>query len=285
MKSRTIIIFLILPVCFNIWVGIDTTSGQVLGEREPCRQTESVFTIVKNDIFCVAASPFHMSRNSVLRLASFAALNCLLIYGFDDFADEEFGIEVDDAYFKSAKKLVTLGEVYDRIGSRNVLIGLSGTMLAGGIIFNDKKLLNTTRLVIESAAIAGAVTYVGKGLTGRSRPYTGRGAYDFRLFKFSNKEEYRALPSGHTASVFSMMTVIAQQYDKWWIKIPAYTLAISVALQRMETRNHWSSDVVVGGAVGCWVGITLVNHHEQKPRKTSFRPNFSGNRVGVSIHF
>jgi hypothetical protein len=246
---------------------------------------QSFFTSVKHDVLHVAASPFHMSKSGALQLASFAAFNSLLVYGFDGAADEEFGIEVDDIYMKPAKELVKLGKVYDRIGSANVHIGLSATMLTGSIIFKDKKLLKTTRLMIESAVMAGGITYLGKGLTGRSRPYANRGAYDFSPLKFSDKEEYRALPSGHTASAFSMMTVIAKQYDQWWIQIPAYTLAVSVALQRMDSRNHWASDVVVGGAIGYWVGNTLVNRHKKKPRINSFRPYISRHGVGMTLRF
>ena len=181
--------------------------------------------------------------------------------------------------------MVKLGEICDRIGSRNVLIGLSTSTLTAGIIFKDKKLLNTTRLMIESAVIAGGITYIGKGFMGRSRPYTNRGAYDFHPLKFHHQKEYWALPSGHTSSAFSMMTVIAKQYEKWWVQIPAYTLAVSVALQRMESRNHWTSDVIVGGAIGYWVGATLVNHHKKNSQRILFRPYFSGNRVGINIHF
>ena len=245
----------------------------------------SFFSSVKNDVLHVASSPFHMSRDDAIQVASFAVFNSILIYGFDSSADEEFGIEGDDVYLKPAKGLVKLGEVYDGIGSQNVLIGLSASMLTGGIIFKDKKLLHTTRLMVESAVIAGGITYLSKGLLGRSRPYTNVGSNDFHPLKFSKQKEYRAFPSGHSTSAFSMMTVIAKQYDQWWIQIPAYTLAVSVALQRIESRNHWASDVVVGGAIGYWVGTTLVNHHKRKTQSVSFRPYLAGNRVGVTIGF
>lgn len=82
-----------------------------------------------------------------------------------------------------------------------------------------------------------------------------------------------------------MMTVLAKQYDSWWVKIPAYTLATSVAIQRMESRNHWGSDVLVGGLIGYWVGGTLVNKHKSKLQMLPFEPYITGNGVGLSINF
>ncbi len=92
------------------------------------------------------------------------------------------------------------------------------------------------------------------------------------------------MPSGHTSGIFSMMTVIAKQYGQWWIKIPAYTLGLSVALQRIDADQHWTSDVIIGGALGYWIGNTLVNRHK-KSQACSFSPYVSPNRVGVIINF
>ena len=64
-----------------------------------------------------------------------------------------------------------------------------------------------------------------------------------------------------------MMTVLAKRYDRWWIKFPAYTVAVSVGLQRIDSRNHWGADVVVGGAIGYWVGSTLVNKCHRPSKK------------------
>jgi membrane-associated phospholipid phosphatase len=280
-KTRSSVTF--LSIALLLFLGSTFSRGQEFTLDR--RQNHSLFATVKDDIVHVATSPFHLSGNDAIQLFSCAALNCLLIYGFDGSADEEFGVEVDNDYLKPAQELVKIGEVYDGIGSRNVLIGLSASMLTGGIVFKDKKLLQTTRLMIESAAIAGGLTLLGKGLMGRSRPYTNRGAHNFNPFTFSSNRDYGAFPSGHATSAFSMMTVIAKQYDQWWIEIPAYTLAISVALQRMESRNHWASDVLVGGAIGYWVGTTLVNHHKQKIQNHRYRPYFSGNRLGINITF
>ena len=158
-------------------------------------------------------------------------------------------------------------------------------MLAGGLIFKDKKLLQTTRLMIESFFITGKITQIGKGVFGRARPYTGEGPLEFTWLKFNVRQERRSLPSGHVSSAFSIMTVLAKQYDVWWIKIPAYTVAVAVAFQRLESHNHWGADVIVGGAIGYSVSSTLVNRYRQPSKSSSAHPYIFGNRVGLIVSF
>jgi membrane-associated phospholipid phosphatase len=93
------------------------------------------------------------------------------------------------------------------------------------------------------------------------------------------------LPSGHVSSAFSLVTVLAKQYDSWWIEIPAYTVGVAVAFQRMESRSHWGADVMVGGALGYWVGSTLVNRYKQPSKGSSVNPYMMGNRVGLIVEF
>ncbi|MEE9170600.1 MAG: phosphatase PAP2 family protein [bacterium] len=259
--------------------------SQTAEDRFQTNSPKSFASTIGADVWHVASSPFRMSTKRTLQFVSFTALNIGLMYGFDGEADEEFAIEEPTAYLKPAEAMADFGDLYDRIGSGRILAGLSTAMVAGGLIFKDKKLLETTRLLIESSAITGIITYASKGLFCRARPYTGKGARDFKFFTFSGKVRFRALPSGHASSAFAMMTVIAKQYDQWWIRIPAYTLAVSVALQRMDDRQHWASDVLVGGAIGYLVSSSLVNRYKNKPQGTSVQPYASKNGLGLSLNF
>lgn len=256
-------------------------SQDIVKDSSQIDSTTSIVSLVAGDFWHVASSPFRMSKKDALTFAAFLALNTGLVYGIDGAADEEFALEKRHAYLRPAEELADLGDLYDRIGSGKILAGLTATMLAGGLIFKDRKLLTTSRLLIESSILTGFITHSNKFLFGRSRPYTGRGQHDFHPFKFSKANQYHSFPSGHASAVFSMMTVVAKQYDQWWIKYPAYTLAVSVALQRMDDRQHWFSDVVVGGAIGYWVSNTLVNRHKRESRKPSVSPYFLQTRIGV----
>ncbi len=274
----------------RIWIALIIVPGvgfsqMVVEDSSQSNPNKSLVSTVADDVWHVASSPFRMSRNDALHFAAFLALNAGLVHVLDATADEEFALKGHQAYLKPAEGLADLGDLYNQIGPGRILAGLTTTMLASGIIFNDQKLLETTRLVIESSIITGFITTSSKGLFGRSRPYTEKGAHDFNFFKFSKAHKYLSFPSGHTSAIFAVTTVIAKQHDRWWIKYPAYTLAISVALQRMHGRQHWTSDVVVGGAIGYWVSNTLVRRHHGKARSQPFIPYFVANQIGVRINF
>lgn len=254
-------------------------------EKESENPLKSFAAAVVGDVLYLASSPLRMSKDEALRLVSFTLMSAGMVYSIDQPVHEEFALERHSLYTKPGGGFVKLGELYDAVGSKNMALGLSVGMVGGGLIFQDKKLLETSRLMMESLIIAGTITSLGKHALGRARPYTGRGPYDLNGFQSGSGEDFLSMPSGHTSSVFAMMTVIAKQYPRWWVKIPAYTLAVSVGLQRIDSRNHWPSDVFVGGVIGYWVGSMLVHHTRQKAGRILLDPYFAANRAGVWIRF
>ncbi len=240
---------------------------------------------VGGDILYVFSSPLRLSQANGVKLFAFTATTTASVIWMDADVDGDF-IERDEFYIKPATGLAKIGDGYDQIlSNKYALASLPVAMLAGGLIFKDKKLLLTSRLMVESFFITGEITTIAKGLFGRARPYTGEGSLDFAWFRFNSAQERRSLPSGHVSSAFSILTVLAKQYDSWWIEIPAYTVGVAVACQRMESRSHWGADVMVGGALGYWVGSTLVNRYKQPSKSSSVNPYMMGNRVGLLVEF
>ncbi len=238
---------------------------------------------VGGDVLYVLSSPLRLTKNDGLRLFVFSATTTTFVTFLDKRLDGDF-IERDDFHIKPAIALAKIGDGYDKfLSTRYMLVGLPVTMFAGGLIFKDKKLLLTTRLMVESFFITAKITTVGKGVFGRARPYAEEGPLDFTWFKFNARQERRSLPSGHVSSAFSIITVLAKQYDSWWIKIPAYTVGVAVAFQRLESRSHWGADVILGGAIGYGVGSALVNRYKQPSKSSSVNPYMMGNRVGLII--
>jgi len=272
-------------------------AGQAQGLQYPPKQNQlklsastvggdilSFASTVGGDILHVFSAPFRLRPDNGLQLLAFTATTTVFVTLLDRNIDGDF-IERDDFHVKPAIALAKIGDGYDKVTPKKVLIGLSVPMLAGGLIFKDKKLLQTTRLMIESFFITGKITLISKGVFGRARPYTGEGPLEFAWLKFNVRQERRSLPSGHVSGAFSIMTVLAKQYDAWWIKIPAYTVAVAVAFQRLESRNHWGADVIVGGAIGYSVSSTLVNRYRQPSKSSSAHPYIFGNRVGLIVSF
>ncbi len=278
LKNPVCVIWLFLLVIHTI--GFTQSVKNIKNSGSP-----SLLKTVSDDFLHVFSSPFKMSKKGGIQLAALSAITTLFIAELDSRIDEEFGREDDHLALQPADGLAEIGDLYDQAGPPYFFAGLTGAMLTTGFAFKNQKLLETTRLMVESVVITQIFTISLKEIVGRARPYTNRGASDFNFFKFNRSDDFRAMPSGHTSAIFSMMSVIAKQYPKWWVTLPAYTLATSVALQRMDSRSHWGADVIVGATLGYWVSNSLVNHQHNKPDKFSFHPYLNGASAGLAVQF
>jgi membrane-associated phospholipid phosphatase len=240
---------------------------------------------IGGDFLYVFSSPLRLTKSDGLRLLTFTAVTGGLVSFGDDHFDEEYAKENHHSILYPFKQLAEVGKIYDDISPDYFIAGVAGAALIGGLAFKDRKLVTTGRLVLESAVMTQILTGWAKGVFGRSRPYTDRGAKHFDLFKFSKNGDFKSMPSGHVSSIFSTVTVLTKQHEVWWVEIPAYTFAVAVAFQRMNSRNHWFSDTVVGGALGYWVGSTLVNRYSRQSRLSSFTPYLQKNRLGLIVTF
>jgi len=240
---------------------------------------------VGSDVAYVFTSPLRTTTRGGVEFLALSALTTGFILRADEKIDEELGLEKYEFHSLPFRELADLGQIYDDIRPTNFAIGLTATTLAGGLALRDKKLLQTSRLLAESVVLTQIFTSWSKGIFGRGRPYTDRGPRDFNFFKFGKTEDFKSMPSGHVSSAFALMTVIAKQYDHWYVDVPAYTFAVSVAVQRMTSRNHWASDTIVGGALGYWVSNTLVQKQRRAPYNCALQPYIFGDRFGVMMNF
>ena len=58
-----------------------------------------------------------------------------------------------------------------------------------------------------------------------------------------------SFPSGHTSAAFQGAAFIHARYGTTYA-IPAYIAASFVGYSRVESKNHWTSDVLAGAALG-----------------------------------
>jgi membrane-associated phospholipid phosphatase len=101
-------------------------------------------------------------------------------------------------------------------------------------------------VLLPAAAAAGALIAKDyRGLVDRTRPNGGG----------------QSFPSGHAASAFAGAAFVQMRYG-WKLGLPAYAVATFVAYSRVESKNHYTSDVVAGGAIG--IGANLVFTRRRK---------------------
>ncbi len=107
-------------------------------------------------------------------------------------------------------------------------------------------------------ALPGLCVNIVKHIFGRARPLVG-GSLDPYLFSpFSWPAAFASLPSGHTASVFSVLVAFGSLWPRGRTVLWIYVLLISVS--RVAVTAHFPSDVLAGAVVGI-AGALLVRRY------------------------
>ena len=131
--------------------------------------------------------------------------------------------------------------------------GVAALAAAGGGLFllghmqkDDQK--RETGILAGEAAIGALVNaQVFKFAAGRERPFTGSGTGRF----FVGGDSF---PSAHSAASWAIASVIAHEYPGWLTQLFAYGAAGGVSAARWAGHKHFASDVIIGGALGWYMG-------------------------------
>ena len=94
-------------------------------------------------------------------------------------------------------------------------------------------------------------------LAARQRPGEGNGNGDF--WKHHNIDT--SFPGGHAMFTFAMATVVSHEYPQKWVQALAYSAATVVTVTRFMARDHWSSDMFAGAALGIGIGTNIFHAH------------------------
>ncbi len=139
------------------------------------------------------------------------------------------------------------------------LMGASGGAFLLGSISKNDHLQETGLLSAEAAINATAVTYPIKLLTLRQRPFVANAGGDFFTGKVSGST--LSFPSEHSALAWSVASVIAHEYPGPLTKVAAYGLATLVSATRVTGKQHFSSDVLIGSALGWYFAHQVFRAH------------------------
>lgn len=156
-------------------------------------------------------------------------------------------------------------------GGALLLVGRAGAMMSESESFDRMSDLGWHGL--KAVALAEATGFLLKGAIGRARPYVSNATrpHDFRLGAGFGTSDYRALPSGHTYTAFAVASVVTSELRRWnpattWFAAPVmYGGATLVGVSRMYHNRHWASDIVLGAAIGTFMGLKTVQHGHDNP--------------------
>jgi hypothetical protein len=135
------------------------------------------------------------------------------------------------------------------------LAGVGGGLALWGAISHNEHQRETGFLSGEAAIDSLVVIEALKYSFGRQRPYQGNGAGHF----FGGGTSF---PSEHSAAVWSIAGIIAHEYPGRLPKLFAYGLATTVSLSRIQSRDHFPSDVLVGSALGYLISQYVYRKHQ-----------------------
>ena len=114
----------------------------------------------------------------------------------------------------------------------------------------------------QASLYTGAVVLAMKSIIGRARPYDNLGRATYHPFTLTG-DDFHSLPGGHTATAFVISTVISRNVEPTWLKVLVYLPAIITPISRVYQDMHWTSDNVLGGAIGFFIATWVVDVHER----------------------
>ena len=188
-------------------------------------------------------TPAHLDEPSLKVFAGFTGFTGLLIGG-DSWISRQ--VSARPSRLQSSQNISNYA-VYSLIAS-------GGGAFVLGKIKNDDHMVEAGLLSGEAALNSTAVAYLLKSVTQRPRPLEGNGNGTF--FQGGN-----SFPSEHAAIAWSIASVMAHEYPGPFTKFFAYGLASAVTLTRVTGKQHFSSDVLVGSALGWYLGRQIYRTH------------------------
>jgi len=217
----------------------------------------------------LATAPLHWTGKDFARFGAFAASLGILI-ATDEQTYQAIQLRKSSVTDDIAKATTDFGAAY--------AWGITGALIAGGLLTNNPDMRDTGRDALEAAAFAGLFTNVLKPVFGRERPEQSGGKTVFHGFN----NNFKSFPSGHATTAWAVASVIAMRTDGWIVPTIAYTLATLVSFDRVNDRAHFVGDVFAGAAIGVSFGRFVVGRHKPAAdAHTSLRMEIVPIRDGV----
>ena len=203
--------------------------------------------------------------------------------------DDEIYNLVDRTFSENQSN--TISKCTDVFGEEYFILPSVALTYAISAINKDNRLRNMSLAALQSFVYAEVASAGLKVLTCRERP-TANGQQPtansqtwhgpFATF------ESTSFPSGHAMRSFALATTVAGFYpEKKWVGIVSYSLATMTSVGRVAGKEHWTSDVIVGAALGYFIGRGVVKFNEKIGNVSSLeiQPVATNCGLGIVINF
>ena len=133
----------------------------------------------------------------------------------------------------------------------------AGSIWIAGLISDNPHQKETGLLTLEALTNAMPIYTFLQVIAGRERP--GEGTGNGRFWQRHSIDG--SFPGGHAMFAWTMATVLAHEYPRWWVKALLYGTAATVSVTRFTAHDHFASDTFVGTALGYFIGRHIFHAH------------------------
>ena len=266
-------------------VSEDTTSIVINSATQQLNNSATYLKSYWHSGLTVLSQPLHYDWKDWTVFGSVAAATTLaFVY------DDEIYSLVDKSLNHSQSEIVS--KYTDVFGEEYFILPSVALTYAFGSVIDDCRLKNLSLAALQSFVYAEVASAGLKVLTCRIRPSEANGQQPTTnsqtwLGPFKSFES-TSFPSGHAMRSFALATTVAGFCpDKKWIGIVSYSLATMTSVGRVISKEHWTSDVIVGAALGYFIGRGVVKFNEKIGNISSveIQPIATNYGLGVVINF
>ena len=262
----------------------ESTSQQVNESVSASKSESSSLSYIKSywhSGLTVLGQPLHYDWKDWTVLGGVAAATTLaFVY------DDEIYDYIDKTFTNSQSN--TISQYTDIFGEELFIVPSIAVTYAIGAIDKNQRLKNMSLATLQSFIFAEVASAGIKVMTCRMRPLeVNESMSQSWLGPFATFES-TSFVSGHATRAFALATTVAGFYpEKKWLGVVSYSLATATSIGRVISKEHWTSDVIVGAALGYFIGRGVVKFNEKIGNINSVRiePIATNYGVGIAVRF
>ena len=265
----------------------ESTSQQVNESVSASKSESTSLSYIKSYWYSgltVLGQPLHYDWKDWTVLGGVAAATTLaFVY------DDEIYDYIDKTFTNSQSN--TISQYTDIFGEELFIVPSIAVTYAIGAIDKNQRLKNMSLATLQSFIFAEVASAGIKVLACRERPDANSqqpmANSQIWLGPFATFES-TSFVSGHATRAFALATTVAGFYpEKKWLGIVSYSLATATSIGRVISEEHWTSDVIVGAALGYFIGRGVVKFNEKIGNINSVRiePIATNYGVGIAVRF
>lgn len=239
--------------------GSPTIKDKDIAEEKKITPWKRLPRYILQDQRAIWTSPFHTSKADAKWWVIFGGTTAVLL-ATDSWTSKQL---------PNTKSQITVAKWTSDLGTAYTLLPISGTFYFIGLSAHSERFRETGILGFEALANAEILSTIIKISTHRQRPLDGNGNGDF----WGSKGSYlnASFPSGHAINSWALASIVAHEYPHpLIIPVAAYGLATLVCASRFAARQHFASDIIVGGGMGWFIGdYVYAKRHNRELDKAS----------------